>query len=170
MPTEISPWIERLRPHRLAIGAAVLVFALAVALFWVAWRWGVAEDRMTMLQAQADAGFLQAPTASRTVRIDLRAPGTVSVGGGEFPERIDLRINARSERYGRFRASLARDDGTLVFHADQLVRDSNQDLRLSINTSILPQGGYVLKVEGYGRGGKLEHFAEARMRVAATST
>jgi hypothetical protein len=165
MPTEISPWIERLRPHRLAIGVVLLVFALAVALAWVAWRWGVAEDRMAMLQKQAEAGFLQAPTSSRTVRIDLRAPGTVSVGGGQFPERIDLRINARSERYARFRASLARDDGTLLFHADQLVRDSNQDLRLSINTSILPQGGYALRFEGYGRGGKLERFAETKIRV-----
>ncbi len=165
MPTEISPWIERLKPHRLAIGAAVLIFALAVALAWVAWRLGVAEDRMAMLQAQADAGFLKAPTTSRTVRIDLRAPGTVSVGGGEFPERVDLRVNARSERHARFRASLARDDGTLLFHADQLVRDSNQDLRLSLNTSILPRGDYELRVEGYGRGGKLERFAEAKIRV-----
>jgi hypothetical protein len=166
MPTEISPWIERLKPHRLAIGVGVLLVALAVALAWVAWRWGVAEDRMAMLQAKADAGFLQAPTSSRTVRIDLRAPGTVSVGGGEFPERIDLRVNARSGRYARFRASLVRDDGTLLFHADQLVRDSNQDLRLSLNTSILPQGDYELRIEGYGRGGKLERFAEARLRVA----
>jgi hypothetical protein len=166
MPTEISPWIERLRPHRLAIGAALLVFTLAVALAWVAWRWGVAEDRMAMLQAKADAGFLQAPTSSRTVKIDLRAPAQVTVGGGEFPERIDLRLTARTERYARFRVSLARDDGTLIFHADHLMRDSNQDLRLSLNTSILPQGNYVLRVEGYGRGGNLERFAEATIRVA----
>jgi hypothetical protein len=165
MPTEISPWIERLRPHRLAIGAALLVFTLAVALAWVAWRWGVAEDRMAMLQAKADAGFLQAPTSSRTVKIDLRAPAQVTVGGGEFPERIDLRLTARTERHARFRASLARDDGTLIFHADHLVRDSNQDLRLSLNTSILPQGDYVLRIEGYGRGGKLERVAEAKIRV-----
>jgi hypothetical protein len=165
MPTEISPWLDRLRPHRLAIGAGILLVALAVALAWVAWRWGVAEDRMAMLQAQADAGFLQAPTSSRTVRIDLRAPGTVTMGGGEFPERMDLRINARSERHARFRVSLVRDDGTLLFHADQLVRDSNQDLRLSINTSILPQGDYELRIEGYGRGGNLERFAEAKIRV-----
>jgi len=46
------------------------------------------------------------------------------------------------------------------------VRDSNQDLRLSVNTSMLPQGSYVLRVEGNGRGGKLEHFGEAQLRVA----
>lgn len=165
MPTEISPWIERLRPHRLAIAIGTLLVALAVALAWVAWRWGVAEDRMAMLQAQADAGFLQAPTSSRTVRIDLRNPGTATIGGGEFPERVDFLLNARSDRYARFRVSLVRDDGTLVLHADQLVRDSNLDLRLSLNSSVLPQGGYVLRVEGLARGGKLERFAEATVRV-----
>ncbi len=60
--------------------------------------------------------------------------------------------------------SLLREDGTLLLHADQLVRDSNQDLRLAFNTSLLPAGRYVLRVEGYGRGGKLERFGEAAGR------
>ena len=163
MHTEISPWIERLSPYRLviALGAAFLV--LAVALAWVAWRWSVAEDRMDIMQKQAEAGFLQAPSSSRTVRVDLRVGGAVALGGGAFPERIDLYVNARTPRYARFRASVLRADGTLVFHADQLVRDSNYDLRLSLNSSILPAGPYRLRVEGYARGGKLERFGEARL-------
>ena len=72
-------------------------------------------------------------------------------------------MNARSDRYARFRVSLLRDDGTLLLHADQLVRDSNQDLRLSFNTSLLPAGRYRLRVEGYARGGKLERFAEVAL-------
>jgi hypothetical protein len=170
MPTEMGPWIDRLREHRLMVGAVAALVALAVALVWVAWRWGVAEDRMAMLQKQADAGFLLAPSSTRTVRIDLRNPGAVSIGGGDLPERVDFLLNARSDRYARFRLSVLREDGTLAFRVDQLVRDSNQDLRLSLNTSILPQGEYELRIEGYGRGGKLERFAQARMRVAAPST
>ncbi len=165
MPTEISPWINRLKEHRLAVGAATALVILLVALVWVAWRWGIAEDRMAMLQKQADAGFLQAPSSNRTVRVDLRTPATVSVGGGKFPERIDFLLNARTDRYARFRVSLLREDGTLAFRADQLVRDSNLDLRLSLNSSVLPQGGYVLRVEGYGRRGAMQPYAEARMRV-----
>ena len=166
MHTEISPWIERLSPYRLYIAAAGLILVLLVALAWVAWRWGITEDRMELMQQRAAAGFLQAPSSTRPVRIDLRASATVAVGGREFPERIDLRLNARSERYARFRVSFLREDGTLLLHADQLVRDSNQDLRLSFNTSLLPAGRYLLRVEGYGRGGKLEHFAEARLVAA----
>ncbi len=114
MHTEISPWIERLKPHRLAIGIGAAMFTLVVALAWVAWRWGVAEDRMALMQKQAEAGFLQAPSTNRTVRVDLRTPGTVSIGGGDFPERIDFLLNARTDRYARFRVSLLRDDGTLA--------------------------------------------------------
>ena len=71
----------------------------------------------------------------------------------------------RTDRFERFRVSLVRDDGTLVLHADRMVRDSNNDLRLSINTSILPDGKYLIRVEGYTRGGEMERFAEARMQV-----
>lgn len=166
MHTEISPWIERLKPHRLAIGIGSAMLLLAVALAWVAWRWGVAEDRMELMQKQAEAGFLQAPSTNRTVRIDLRAPRAVSLGGGDFPERVDFLVNSRTTRYARFRVSLLRDDGALLLHADQMVRDSNLDLRLSVNTSMLPAGAYLLQVEGYARGGKLERFGEAQLRVA----
>jgi hypothetical protein len=163
MPTEISPWIDRLSAHRMAIAAGSLLLALAIALAWVAWRWGIAEDRMVLLEKQAEAGFLQAPSTTRAVRVDLRTPRTVSVGGRDFPERIDLRVNARTGRYARFRLSLMRDDGTLLVHADQVVRDSNMDLRLSFNTSLLPPGSYVVRVEGYARSGGLEQLGEARV-------
>jgi hypothetical protein len=163
MHTEISPWIERLSPYRLVIALGAAFLALLVALIWVGWRWGVAEDRMEMMQQQAEAGFLQAPSSTRTVRVDLRAPGPVAVGGAGFPERIDFRLNARTKSYARFRVSLLRDDGTLLVHADQLVRDSNFDLRLSVNSSILSPGRYLLRVEGYARGNRLERFAEARI-------
>ena len=165
MHTEISPWVEKLKPHRLAIGAVALLVVLLVALIWVAWRWGVAEDRMEIMQRQAEAGFLQAPSSNRTVRVDLRAARAISIGGGEFPERIDVLFNARTKQYARFRMSLLRNDGTLLVHADQMVRDSNYDLRLSFNTSMLPAGEYVLRVDGYARGGKLERFAETAVRV-----
>lgn len=166
MPTEISPWVDKVREHRVAAVAATAILVLLVALIWVAWRWGVAEDRMEMLEARAAAGFLQAPSATRNLRVDLRAPRLVSIDGGGFPQRIDLLVNARTKQYARFRVSLVRADGTLLFHADQMVRDSNYDLRVSFNTSMLPDGKYEIRVEGYARGGKMERFGEAQMQVS----
>lgn len=166
MPTEIAPWLETLQRHKLAVGAATALLALAIALAWVAFRWTVAEDRMALLEKRAAEGFLQAPSSSRTVRVDPRATRAIAVGDSDFPERVDLLIRARTDRHARFRVSLVRDDGTLLVRADQMVRDSNHDLRLSFNTSMLPTGEYRLRVEGYARGGRLQPFAEARMQVA----
>jgi hypothetical protein len=162
MPTEISPWVEKLSPYRYVIAAGAVLVLLVGAIVWLAWRWSIADDRLALLQRQADAGFLQAPSSSRTVRIDLRAPRAVSVGGAGLPERIDLLLNARTDRFARFRVSLLRDDGTLIVRADQVVRDSNYDLRLSFNTSILPAGPYRVRVEGYARGGP-QFMSEARL-------
>lgn len=163
MPTEISPWVEKLSPYRQAITGGAVLVALIGAIAWLAYRWNVADDRLALLQQQADAGFLQAPSTSRIVRIDLHAPRAVSVGGVGFPERVDLLVNARTDRYERFRMSLLRDDGTLIVHADQMLRDSNNDLRLSFNSSILPAGDYRVRVEGYVRGGTLQFMAEDRL-------
>ncbi len=166
MHTEISPWIEKLKQHRVVVGTAGTILVLAVALIWVAWRWNVAEDRLDMLEKRAAEGFLQAPSSNRTVRIDPRSSRVVVVGGGEFPQRIDLLIDARTKLYSSFRVSVVRDSGTLLLHADQMVRDSNYDLRLSLNTSMLPAGRYLIRVEGYARGGKMQRFAEASLQVA----
>jgi len=163
--TEISPWIEKLKQHRVVVGTAGTIVILAVTLIWVAWRWSVAGDRLEMLEKRAAEGFLQAPSSNRTVRIDLRSPRVVVVGGRGFPERVDLLVNARTNQYARFRVSLVRVDGTLLVHADQMVRDSNYDLRLSFNTSMLPVGRYLIRVEGYARGGKMQRFAETNMQV-----
>jgi hypothetical protein len=165
MRTEISPWLEKLREHKLVLGTIAAMLALAVAFVWVAFRWNIAVDRLEMLEKRAAEGFLQAPSSSRTVRIDPRSPRAITIGGGGFPERIDVRFNARTSRHARFRMSLARDDGTMLVHADQMMRDSNDDLRLSFNTSMLPAGRYLLRVEGYARGGDLQRFAEAEVEV-----
>lgn len=167
MPTEISPWVEKLKEHKVVVGTSTALLVLVVALIWVAWRWGVAEDRMEMLEQQAAKGFLQAPSSNLSVRIDLRTPRLVPIDGGGFPQRIDLLINARTKQYARFRVSLVRDDGTLLVHADQMVRDSNNDLRLSFNTSMLPDGRYEIRVEGYARGGKMERFGKAPLQVTS---
>ena len=165
MPTQATAWLEKLQQPKVLAGIAGLVLMLLIALVWVVWRWGIAEDRFEMLEKKAAEGFLQAPSSTRTVRVDPRARQLVSVDSGGFPQRVDLLIAARSDRFERFRVSLVRDDGTLVLHADRMVRDSNDDLRLSLNTSILPDGKYVIRIEGYARGGKTERYAEARMQV-----
>jgi hypothetical protein len=166
MQHEVPPWLEKLQQPKALAGIAGLVLVLVLMLIWIAWRWGIAADRYEMLQQQAAVGFLQAPSSTRSVRIDPRQARVVGVGGGDLPQRIDLMIAAVTTSYDRFRISIMRDDGTLVLHADRMVRDSNSDLRLSFNTSLLPAGRYRIRIEGYARNGDLQPFEEASMQVA----
>ncbi|MBX3702263.1 MAG: hypothetical protein KF822_00645 [Steroidobacteraceae bacterium] len=166
MQHEVPAWLEKLQQPRALAGIAGLVLVLVVALIWVAWRWGIAEDRHELLQKQAAAGFLQAPSSSRSIRIDPRQTRVFSVGGGDLPQRVDLSIAAVTSSYERFRISITRDDGTLVLHAERMARDSNNDLKLSFNTSLLPAGRYRIRIDGYTRRGELEPFAETAMQVA----
>lgn len=163
---ELPEWMkEWVRPEAI-LGGAIAILLLVLAVFWFGWRWSIAEDRFEMMEQQAAEGFLQAPSTTRTVRINPREKRTVGVGGADAPQRIDLLIAAPSNNYERFRVSLLRADGVLVLHADRLVRDSNNDLRLSFNTSVLPAGHYRIRIEGYSNRGELSRYAEASMQVA----
>lgn len=165
MQHEVPPWLEQLQQPKALAGIAGLILVLVLVLIWMAWRWGIAEDRYEMLQEQAAEGFLQAPSSTRSVRIDPRQSRVIGVGGGDLPQRIDLMIAAVTSSRDRFRVSILRDDGTLVIHADRMVRDSNNDLRLSFNTSLLPAGKYRIRIDGYARNGDLQPFEEATMQV-----
>lgn len=165
MQHEVPPWLEQLQQPKALAGIAGLILVLVLVLIWMAWRWGIAEDRYELLQEQAAEGFLQAPSSTRSVRIDPRQSRVIGVGGGDLPQRVDLMIAAVTSSYERFRVSITRDDGTLVIHADRMVRDSNSDLRLSFNTSLLPAGKYRIRIDGYARNGDLRPFEEATMQV-----
>ena len=137
-------WQER----RVAIGAAVAIVALALACAWLAHRAGIARERMELLEAQAAAGFLAPPSTTRTVAVDLASGRTIGLGGGT-PERVEVRIGARSNKFNLFRVALARDDGTAVLHFDRLQRDSNGEIRFALNSTLLPPGSYTIRVEGF---------------------
>ena len=165
MHDEIPAWIVKLQQPRVLLAGLGLILILVPVLIFMFWRLGVAGDRYEMLENRAAEGFLQAPSSTRTVRLDQREARRASINSGGFPQRIDLLINAPTKRYAHFRVSLVRADGTLVLHADRMVRDSNYDLRLSFNTSVLPDGEYRVRVEGYARNGRLERLSEAQMQV-----
>ena len=164
MHTEISPWVEKLSPYRLviAIGAAGLV--LVVALVWVAWRWSVAEGRMELMKKQAEVGFLQAPSTNRTVRIDLRAPALVSVGGGEFPERVDLAPECAHQSL----RALSREPPARRRHAPRTRRSpgARLELRSPVLAQQLDPAGRALPRSRRGLCAKRRSssdFAEARL-------
>jgi hypothetical protein len=158
-------WVRKLQEPKIVFAGLGAILILLLTVLWLAWRLGVAGDRYEMLEAKAGEGFLQPPSSTRTQALDGRDRRRASIDGGGFPQRIDLLLNAPGKRYAHYRVSLVRADGTLVLHADRMVRDSNYDLKLSFNTSALPNGEYRVRVEGYARNGQLERVSEAQIQV-----
>jgi hypothetical protein len=165
MNVEFPEWMEKYQRPEVLAGGAVLILVLALALTWTAWRWNIALDRMEMLQAQAAEGFLRPPSSTRTLRIDPRSRSLTGIDARGLPRRIDIAIAVISDRYERFRLALLRDDGTAIIHTERLALDSNGDLHLSFNSTLLPDGIYRLRIEGYDRRGELQPYAEARLQI-----
>jgi hypothetical protein len=166
MEIEYPEWMARYQKPQVLAGGAILVFVLVVALAWTAWRWNVSLDRMQMMQAQAGVGFLQPPSSTQTRRVDPRRGGLTGIDAGGFASRVDLAIAVRSDRFERYRISLTRDDGTSILHVERLALDSNGELHLGFNSSMLPNGVYRLGVEGYTKRGELEKYGESRLSVS----
>ena len=143
---EKPPWWH---DRRAPIAAAVFIAVLLVATVWSAIRAGIAEDRMAMLEATAAQGFLLPPSTTRSVRADPESSAAVTLGAGNVAERVEIRIPARSNDFKIFRVSIARDDGTAVLHVDRLQRDSNGELRMALNSTLLPPGSYTIRIEGF---------------------
>jgi hypothetical protein len=141
-----QPWWQ---DWRVAVGAALALLLLIIGSLWLAVKLDIAEGRREMLERQAAEGFLRPPSSSRTAPVDLDNPATVTLGAGPLPERVELRIAARTSRFNTFRVAITRNDGVEVLHVDRLQRDSNGELRLAINSSLLPEGGYTVQVEGF---------------------
>lgn len=120
-----------------------------------------------MLEARAAEGFLLPPSVTRTVRVALRSPARITLGGGPAPERLEILINARSNRFKVFRVAISRDDGTAVLHVDRLQRDSNDDLRIALNSTLLPPGHYSIRVEGFTSRGETDSAGSIPMEVVA---
>lgn len=155
------PWWH---DRRVALGAAVALGILVIACAWLAISAGIARERMAMLEARAEQGFLAPPSTTRTARVSLESGGNLKLGGGA-PERLEIRIEARSNKYNQFRVSVLRDDGTAVLHFDRLQRDTNGELRFALNSTLLPPGGYVLRIEGFTWRGETEPVGRIHMTV-----
>jgi hypothetical protein len=165
MHVEFPEWMARYQTPQILAGSAAVVLVLALALAWTAWRWNIALDRLEMLQAQAAEGFLRPPSSTQTLRINPRAGGLAGIDAGGLPKRIDLAIAVINDSHERFRISLSRDDGTALLRTERLAPDSNGNLHLSLNSSMLPDGIYRLRIERYTRRGELQRYAESRLSV-----
>jgi hypothetical protein len=147
-------------------GALALAVTLAVGT-WLGKRELAAEH--TALRQEALRGLLNAPAQQLTLRVTPGRVGervpTVSLGSRSTPSMAELRIDTSYVRGNLYKATVKREDGTFWARFDNLLRDSNGELRLAINSGAFAAGTYDVAIESVNLRGDGTPIGTLRLRV-----
>ena len=151
-----EPWQEAPKkfwekPH-LAIGLGVAVLSLIIAL-GVVWSGSADKSaRITKLQKRVAEQPLEPATSTRSIRLLPSYQGSsntpaVFIGAGET-QLADLKIDLTRSQYRGFRVTIDRIDQGRVAVLNNMLKDSNGNLRIALNSSALGPGSYQLSIDG----------------------
>ena len=151
MPWEETPrrWWEQ--PHVL-LGAVSLCVLLGMFSLVTAGRLSAASRHVAALQQQLSNAPLDPVESTRSIllipsRSASSSGGVVTIGGGAA-ELADLKIDMSWVKYNAFQVTIDRVDQGRVAVLHNLLRDSNGDLRIALNSSALGPGDYRMSIDG----------------------
>jgi hypothetical protein len=105
---------------------------------------------------------MQAPGSVQTYRVQLSraqpASPTVAVGWAIPPQLMDIYVDVTDGKYTTFQITIDKVDGGRVMQLRRVARDSNKELRFSLNSSAFGPGEYLLKFDGYTWRGQPEEI------------
>jgi hypothetical protein len=158
-------WHNALVPLGLA---AALVLAVLIAV----WGWVGRADmarRYGALQAEALKGILNVPTSSRTLHVHLardeEAPTITAIGGRDHALFAELRLDVNYVKNTLFTVIIKSVDGTYWARVENLLRNSNGELLVAVNSSAFTAGDYEIEVRAVNLRGEGERIGRARVRV-----
>ena len=140
-----------------------LVFALIAAVAGVvayAMQANSLSKQVRSMQRDAQATQMQAPGSTQNYRVELSrakpAAPTLNLGWLTPPQWMNLYIDVSEGKYNQFMITVEKLDGGLVMQLRRVARDSNRELRLTLNSSAFGPGDYLFRVEGYNWRGQTE--------------
>ncbi len=169
-----SPWEEKPRrwwekPAAL-IGAVSLCVVLGVLALMTAGRLSAEERTVATLQSQIAAQPLDPALSTRSLTLipSRTAPSQHSLAtiGGSSTEFADLHVSMGWSRFSAFRVTIDRIDQGRVAVLHGLMRDSNGDVRIGLNSSALGPGDYQLTIDGLNWRGEAVPQAWASFTIA----
>jgi hypothetical protein len=145
----------------------VLVLGLGLGLLIA-----VGAALMFGLQARSLAEQLES-TAKEVTSTQMQPPGSVQRYKLQMvkakPERptfalgwitpaqlLDISIDATEGKIQQFQITIDKTDGVRVMQIKRIMRDSNKEVRFSLNSSAFGPGDYLVKVEGYNWRGQTQ--------------
>jgi hypothetical protein len=152
-----APRVQWWRRVEVTAGLAVLGVVTLVCLWVLGIKYAERGDRIAALELQVEHGALQAPTRRRTITLTPSRVPTSAIGLAlqlrETSELIELVLNVSSPRLNLYRLTLEKKGVARVGTIHNVLRDSNGNLRVIFNSSVLRPGDYKVTIEGLpGRG------------------
>jgi hypothetical protein len=140
-----------------------LVFALIAAVAGIvayAMQANALSKQVRALERAAKATQMQAPGSTRVYRVQTvrgkPSQPTLALGWLNPPQWMDLYVDVSEGKYNQFMVTVEKVDGGLVMQLRRVARDSNRELRLTLNSSAFGPGEYLVKIDGYNWRGQTE--------------
>lgn len=152
-----EPWSEPRKPFwqklEIVVGLLAATVVLAVALAIVASGSSQKTRRIAALRQEATDRPLDPATSTRDIRLLPSRDGAsdspaIIIGGGSEAQLADFRIDESRSPWRLFRITIDRINQGRVGVIDHLAKDSDGNLRISLNSSALGPGDYQLTIEG----------------------
>jgi hypothetical protein len=138
-------------------GLGILAIVLLIGLWILGDRYSERGQTIAALERRVEIGSLQAPTTTRTINVTPDRVRTsrvnVKLQLKDTAELVELLVNVSYARYNAFRLTIDKKDQGRGGTIHNLLRDSNGNLRLIINSSALRPGDYKVVIEGLSRSG-----------------
>ena len=151
------PRVQWWRRIEALAGLAALSAILLISLWVLGIKYAERGGKVAALEQRVESGSLQAPSRTRTIsltpsRVPTNRPALV-LQLKETADLVELVINVSAARYNAFRVTIDKKDQARAGTIHNLLRDSNGNLRLFVNSSALRPGDYKMTLEGVpGRG------------------
>ena len=148
--------------------ATALLLALTIGARIAAHRDG---ERAAALEAEVRQLTLRPSTQLRTVRItpnprSWSATPEATIRAPEPPEILDLHLPMAYSEFKSFAVTIDKVDAGRVMLLQRVTPDSNRELRLSFNSSLLAPGEYRIRLQGYTWRGELVDAGWVRLVMA----
>ena len=142
------PWW---RTNYFLAGLAALAISSLIASWALAGKNALLRGELDDARSRVRLGSLQPPATQSMLRVTpdrAAAVGQARVAvNHDSPQMLDLRIDMSYSGQQQFRVTVDKRDQGRVMVIDNLLRDSNGDVKLAFNTSALSAGRYDVRIE-----------------------
>lgn len=135
----------------LALTLALVLVSVMATVFWS--RSNALQNELSALQRSVKAIQMRPPNSVREhratpVAAQPTAP-TLTLGYPDPPQLIELRVDMSKGRFNTFLVTVDSVNSGRIAQIRRVARDSNGELRLSLNTSAFGKGDIDLQFAGY---------------------